>query len=280
MKTTLLRLSSLVIAIIPLATAAQTNIKAAFDAIIKCPEARITESHTFDKDPSTNVKTGQSDVYRFVLPANKIKLVENVITAFDKDSRLAYSINRGTTVNTESDVNLAIGDGSSSVTVTDPGCDYLYSLYLPSQSEDPEGKYRYAYGINWKEKNGNVAGKLIVTYATTLKHRQQVERNRQFEVLRMYSNGSDVVPSIDSQQQTWFETLMSYFQSMSWENSKTRIALATKAYKVICDVSKYPEVTSTDKATIREILEGMISDDKYSETILNRLLRQCLFSIK
>lgn len=267
------RLLSLLLATMPMAATAQTNVKDAFEAIIKNSKAQITETHTLEKDPVTNVKTGQSDVYRFILPADKANLVKKVLSAFDKDSHMAYSINRGNTVNTDNDITLAIGDATGSgVRVNEPQHEYMYALFLPSQSEDPEGKYRYAYGINWKEADGNITGKLIVTYATTLKYRQQAEKNRQLKYLSSFSNGI--------LQQDWFDTLMSYFQSMSTANSQTRIALATKAYKVIRDTSKYPDVTATDKDSIREILEGMTADKEYSETILHRLLTQCLVTLK
>lgn len=57
MKTSLLRLLGLMLAVIPITAAAQNNIKSAFDAIIKCPDAKIIESHTLAKDPSTGSKT-------------------------------------------------------------------------------------------------------------------------------------------------------------------------------------------------------------------------------
>lgn len=278
MKTSLIRLLGLMLAAIPMMAAAQNNIKSAFDAIIKCPEAQITESHTLEKDPNSGVKAGQSDVYRFVLPADKISLLKKVVSAFDKDADMAYSVNHGKIVDTERDIVLAVGDATGDgVYISSPGCEYIYSLFLAPVSEDPDGRYRYAYGMNYKEEGGKLVGKLVVTYATTLKYRQKAEQERQYKVLRSFSNGTTVFSSnTPSSQQSWFDMLMSYFQSMTSANSQTRIALASNAYKVIRDTSKYPEVTDADKDTIREILEGMISDKNYSETVLNRLLNQCL----
>lgn len=76
---------------------------------------------------------------------------------------------------------------------------------------------------------------------------------------------------------------MSYLQTMTSANSQTRIALASKAYMLIRDASQYPDysdVSKSDKDTVREILKGMISDKKYSETVLNELLNQCLVNLK
>ena len=95
MKTSLFRLLAILLALMPIGVVAQTNIQSAFDAIIKCPDAQITERHTLDKDPVTLMKTGQADIYRFVLPAGKAKLIKNVVSAFEKDSQTAYSYSRG-----------------------------------------------------------------------------------------------------------------------------------------------------------------------------------------
>jgi len=282
MKTSTIRLISLLFAAIPMMAAARTNVKSAFDAIIKCPEAQITESHTLDKDPATNVKTGQSDVYRFALPANKSVLVKNVFSAFDKDADMAYSLNRGKAISSDLKIHLAVGDaGTGGVIINEPGCEYVYALYLASSSEDPEGIHRYAYGMNFKEEDdGKLVGKLIVTYATTLKYRQDAEKQRQYDFIHKFSKDANVISSSDLSQNSWLDILMSCFQSMTSANSQTRIALATKAYKVIRDTSKYSEVTISDKEVVREILKGMISEKKYSETVLNNLLNQCLVILK
>lgn len=281
MRTSIIRLISLMLAVIPMMANAQTNIKSAFDAIINCPEAQITESHTLDKDPSTGVKTGQSDVYHFVLPVSKENLLKKVVSAFDKDAEMAYSINRGKRNDSESDIELAVGNGEGKgVRINNLDCEYIYSLFLAPLSEDPNGNYRYAYGMNCKEEGNKLVGKLVITYATTLKYRQQAAQERQYDVLRNLSNGSYVVRGNSSTQKSWFDLLMSYFQGMTSANNQTRIALATKAFKVIRDTSKYPEVTDADKKAVREILKGMISDKKYSESVLNKLLTQCLSEIK
>lgn len=281
MKTSIIRLLSLMLSVIPMTAAAQNNIKSAFDAIIKCPEAKITESHTFEKDPSSGTKTGQSDVYRFVLLTDKANLLDNVVKAFDKDAEKAYSLSRGKSVNTESDIVLVVGNGDSDgVYITGPDCEYIYSLFLAPLEEDPNGIYRYAYGMNCKEEGGRITGKLVITYATTLKHRQEAAQQQRYDMLRNLSDRSFVISGNKSTQESWFDKLMSYFQSMTSANSQTRIALASKAYKVIRDTSEYPEVTDADKDAVREILKGMISDKKYSETVLNKLLTQCLSGIK
>lgn len=281
MKTSIIRLISLMFAVIPMMADAQTNIKSAFDAIINCPEAQITDSHKLDRDPSTGVKTGQSDVYHFVLPVSKENLLKKVVSAFDKDADMAYSINKGKRNDSDSDIELTVGNGEGNgVRINNLDCEYIYSLFLSPISEDPNGNYRYAYGMNYKKEGGKIVGKLVITYATTLKYRQQAAQERQYDVLRNLSNGTYVIRGNGSTQKSWFDMLMSYFQGMTSANNQTRIALATKAFKVIRDTSKYPDVTDADKKAVREILKGMISDKKYSESVLNTLLIQCLAEIK
>lgn len=278
MKTTFIRLFSFMLVAVPMLATAQSNIKAAFDAIIKCPEARITDSHTLDKDPATGIKIGQSDVYRFVLPAAKSGLIKNVVSAIEKDSEEAYGINRGKSDDGDNGISVAIGNGERpGVKVAEPGCEYIYCLFLAPTSEDPDGIYRYAYGMNYKEEDGKLVGKLVTTYATTLKYRQQTSRQQQYDVLRNLSNGAYVIPGTP---QSWFDQLIGCLKNIGTAKPKIRISLATKAFKIIQNTSSYPEVSESDKDAIREVLKGMISDKKYSETVLYNLLNRCLIEIK
>lgn len=242
MKTSIIRLFSLLLTAIPLMAAAQTNIKTAFDAIINCPEAQVIENHTLDKDPQTGLKTGQCDIYSFTLPSNKMKLVKNVLSAFDKDADMAYSMSKGKAISSQNKTTLAVGnDSGSGVLITPIGHDYIYSLFLAPLSEDPDGIYRYAYAINYIEEKNKITGQLVITYATTLKHRQQIEQQRQYNLINNLPNGAYVLTNGNTVQKSWFELLISYFQGMTSASTQTRISLATKAYRVIKDTSKYPE---------------------------------------
>lgn len=283
MKTTVLRLICLLSAISPMVAVSQTNIKSAFDEIINCPEVELTERHSLDKDPDTKEKTGQYDIYNFVLPAEKKSLIKNVYRAFDKDIPLSYSVKSGKARNEVGNIYLAVADASSSVYIDEPECDYMYALFLPDESEDPDGKYRYAYAINYQEKEGKIIGKLVVTYATTLKYRQQAMQEKQ-DIL---SNKNKVIVSkngvvevfTDGAGDSWFGYLMRYLNSMEKAHQRSRISIATKAYQHITDVNKYPNVTEQDKNAAREVLKAMISKPQYSDSVLNALLRNCLNAI-
>ncbi len=283
MRKSIVRLVSLLCVIAPMAATAQKNILSAFDAIIKCKDAQITESHSLERNPETLTKTGQSDVYSFELPAKQMNLINNVITAFDKDSALAYSLNRGKAAPSDPQIALAVGDGSGAgIKISNPGHDYIYATFLAPKSEDPNRIYRYAYGLSYIEEDGKIRGKLVVTYATTLMHRQQLEEQNRYDRLRDLSNidvSNGAIYITSPQTKSWFGTVMSYLQNMTSANTQTRIALATKVYLMTRDIAQYTDVTSTDKDSLREILKGMISDKKYSESVLNELLNQCLINL-
>lgn len=292
MKTVIFKIMSLLLAAVPMTAMAQTNIQNAFDAIIKCKDADITNNHTIEKDPQTNVKKAQSYIYNFVLPNNKLNLIKDVEKAFDKDAPKCYGFYSGKAKKNESAIRIAVGDGSKDVLINDPNTQYVYATFLAPQSEDNEGIYRYAYAMNYREDGGKLIGKLVITYATTLKHRQQVNKTatarktaatarRTKTNTKKYrtSKGSVVTvytPDNDQEQPSWLDMVMSNLQSIPDAQPQTRIALAKNAYKVIRDKRKYPEVSGEDRKIVKEILVQMLNDKRYSETILRTILKQSL----
>lgn len=96
----------------PIAGTAQKNIQSAFKDIIQCPEAQIKETSTLDKDYSNNIKIGESSVYTYRLPSNKMNLIKAAITAFEKDKDKAYSYKVGTAQRNEQPIRVAVGEGS------------------------------------------------------------------------------------------------------------------------------------------------------------------------
>lgn len=278
-KTTVFRLViSPLLALMPFAAVAQSNIKLAFDAIINCPGAEVKDSHSLYKDPVKHNKVGSCDTYEFELPAGKSNLIKNVISAFDRDSEMSYNLVKSWTEKNGKTVGVAVGDGGDIVTLPAEH-EFLYALFMAQPSEDPAGIYRYAYVIAYKEKpDGIITGRIVITYAQTIEYRQKMENEAKYENLRRLSD-LNKEPASDVSQKTWFDGLMTYLQSMHTASTSTRISLATKAYKQIGEMNKYP-VTEADKTTASEILKAMISDSKYSETVLNKLLQQCLAGIK
>lgn len=292
MKKTAIRLLSLILALTPLSASAQSNIKAAFDAIINCPEAEIAPSHFLQRDPQTGFKSGQDDIYRFILPASKMGLIKKAQAAFEKDVPNAYAVKSGRNDKQDQQVLLHSEEGvNGGIVMDESGREFIYSLFLPSNSEDPYGKYRYAYGMNFKEENGQIVGKLVINYATTLKYRQSGQTSaNQFQWrdgsssrITTGPNGVVVIESSDPEvdQPTWFSSVMKCLNGMSQASYNTRLALATKAYTIITEVKKYHEVTMQDKEALRSILRAMRNDGKrYSDPTLQALLLQCENAIK
>lgn len=258
-------------AMIPLAANAQKNIKSAFEAIIKCPEAQITENHSLDRDPYTKIKDGQSDVYTFTLPASKMQLVNNAVAAFTKDSDNSYSIKQGKTGKRERPLSLAVGDGSGDgVVATKPEYEYIYALFLAPKSEDKTGNYRYAYAMNYKENGGKITGQLIITYATTLKYRQEKAQKRN----NLKINNSYVKDS-------WFDTFLRYTTSLKkYNKTNEKMHIARRLYNHVRNVDTDSTATDMDKESAREILKVMIADPKNSDATLNAILRRSLAGIK
>ncbi len=289
MKKIILNLCSVLIVCTSFSGMSQTSIQTAFKNIINCPQAKITESHKLEKDPATKVKTGQYDVYNFVLPANKINLINKAFEAFDKDSPLSYSLNRGNATWTNPSISVAVGDGSqNSERINDPGTEYIYMLFLAPPSEDPNGIYRYAYAMNYKEDGKNIVGKLVITYATTLKYRQEKEKNKQTSKNLSYQrivtspDGKVVVTSSDSDKDSWFDVLMTYLQGITATktNDATKVNLASRAYKHITNKGAYSDVSEADILTAQEVLKVCLSEMKNSDPMLNTLLKRCLAELK
>ena len=280
MKTTVFRLICFMGLFIPVAANSQTNIKSAFEAIINCPAAEITEKHSLDKDRKTNLKSGQDDIYYFVLPGDKMNLVKNVMAAFDKDKDKAFHVKSGKNSGTKSNIRLN-SSGFNEITVDSPGSKYIYELFSPSKSEDPDGIYRYAYGFNYKEENGVINGKMIINYTTTSDYRKKKEEAENWErnlQQTIYIKKAEKVTDQDFQQ-SWFEKVMACINGLKDANSKTRIALATKAYKLVGNINDF-EVTEQDKTTIKNMFNITLQDSAYKDPALIELLRQCEKGLK
>lgn len=281
MKTTVLRLLCLLALLVPMTATSQSNIKSAFDAIIKCPKAEITESHVLNKDRETNIKSGQDDIYSFVIPSDRFDLIKNVLSAFDKDMASAYVVRKGKNTGSEIKVLLYSGESvagaSGGISIDDPGCDYIYELFAPSKSEDPDGNHRYAYGFNYKEEDGKIVGKLVINYSTTAEYRQKAERANQLVLLADLGK-IDKGSSDDASQQSWFEQVMACVNGIEDHSRKPRrIALATKAYNLIKDHRKYPDVTQQDRRTLLNIFRVLVQKKEFAnDPVLIELLRECV----
>lgn len=276
MKTMVFRFICLLVMLVPLAAASQTNIKSAFDAILKCPKAEIEESHGLDKDRETNIKLAEYDSYIFVIPSGKSGLVKNVLAAFGQDKDKAYYVKTGKNKSAQSTIQLYTGDNNA-IPIDDLGYEYIYELFAPSKSEDPDGTHRYAYGFNYKEEDGNIKGRIVISYATTSEYRQQEQRARDLEYIAEMGKANGTSAMLTNGR-SWFEEMMLCLTAMSNASAKSRIALATKAYNLVRDLGKFPDVPVQDKQTIVNILKLTMKD--IGDPIPAELLRQCLAGLQ
>lgn len=174
--------------LMPLTILAQGNIKRTFNVLITSDYAKVESSHKLNKDPETGSKIGQLDVYEFTIPASHHDLVEDIERAFDQDKEKAYSLSSASTANKRLNnySSLAVGGfdyGYRLGNIKDSR--YIYALFL--DPEDKSKTHRYAYAMEWRKGTKETIGKLVITYATTLQHR---ESNKQSRIIHI--NGNDV----------------------------------------------------------------------------------------
>ena len=167
---------------LPSVLLAQQNIQKAFDALLNENIVEIKTQHTLERDPETGKKKAQMDIYDFeVANPTGISRVRDIQRAFDKDKEDAYELRSGDHAGNDYH-RLAVGDGKSySVAIGRiKGSNYIYALFL--DKDDSEKIYRYAYALEWVEKDKKTQVRLAITYATTLQYRNSKRQTRTFIV--------------------------------------------------------------------------------------------------
>ena len=191
MKSRSLILTAMLTAL-PSVLLAQQNIQKAFDELLNENIVEIKTQHALERDPETGKKKAQMDIYDFeVANPTGISRVRDIQRAFDKDKETAYELRSGDHAGNNYPT-LAVGDGrSQSVAVGRiKGSNYIYALFL--DKDDPEKIYRYAYVLEWVEKDKKTQVRLAVTYATTQQYRTQQYRNSKRQTRTFIVNGEEV----------------------------------------------------------------------------------------
>ena len=167
---------------LPSVLLAQQNIQKAFDALLNENIVEIKTQHTLERDPETGKKKAQMDIYDFeVANPTGISRIKDIQRAFDKDKETAYELRSGDHAGNNYPT-LAVGDGRSQAVAVGriKGSNYIYALFI--DKDDPEKIYRYAYALEWVEKDKKTQVRLAVTYATTLQYRNSKRQTRTFIV--------------------------------------------------------------------------------------------------
>jgi len=166
---------------------AQQNIQKAFDALLNDNIVEIKTHHSTERDPETGKKEAQADVYDLMITDPAVMHhIKDIQKAFEKDNDKAYQLR--TVSHAGSDyTSLAVGNGrKQSVAIGKmKGSDYIYACFL--DKDDPEKKYRYAYAMEWLEKDKKTHVRLAVTYATTQQYRESKRH-----ISRITVNGNDI----------------------------------------------------------------------------------------
>ena len=167
---------------LPSVLLAQQNIQKAFDALLNENIVEIKTQHTLERDPETGKKKAQMDIYDFeIANPTGISRIKDIQRAFDKDKETAYELRSGDHAGNNYPT-LAVGDGRSQAVAVGriKGSNYIYACFL--DKDDPEKSYRYAYALEWVEKDKKTQVRLAVTYATTLQYRNSKRQTRTFIV--------------------------------------------------------------------------------------------------
>ena len=166
---------------------AQQHVQKAFEALLNENIVETKTQHSLEKHPDTGKNTAQADVYYFVLTdPSALCYVKYIQKAFEKDKEAAYQYR--TVSHPGSDyMSLAVGDGKSqSVAIGKiKGSNYIYACFL--DKDDPEKKYRYAYALEWLEKDNKTQVRLAITYATT-----QEYRKKHSKIKKIIVNGNEI----------------------------------------------------------------------------------------
>lgn len=217
------------------------------------------------KTPTRSSKQDKATCTSSRLPASKMNLVKNVLKAFTKDSEKAYGYNRGKASQRGSGITVAVGETSTGgVKITSPGQDYVYALFLAPKQEDSSGTYRYAYCMSYKESGNKIVGQLAITYATTLKYRQEQESKR----VRSFT--------YNRPEERWIEKVMYQFSRLPRANKDLKFPIARNIYSTIAKVNSDSTVTVTDKNAARELVKTAMADPKNSDKMVQTILSQCL----
>ena len=99
----------------PSALMAQQSIQKMFDCIVNDGRVKVTsQNHYLDRNPETDKKEAQADVYDIMMPNDKSfkQLVKDTQWSFEKDKEPAYQIKSGKNVG-DNYTALAVGDGGS-----------------------------------------------------------------------------------------------------------------------------------------------------------------------
>ena len=231
--------------LLPSAVLAQQHIQQAFDALRNSNIKEISSRHSVEKDPDLGTMEGLEDTYDFELTDNRDKrLIDNIRKAFELDEAHAYSVSTGSNGNSEDFVSLAVGDSNKGGVAIGLIKDskWIYACFL--DPNDTLRQHRYAYALEWAENGNKIRGRIVKTYATTLKFRQEKKQSRTITVngtnfaFGSFFSDADTKPS-----ETWLSEFNTY-KNLFLKNPDGTAAnsYATQIYRLCKDAKSLEDV--------------------------------------
>ena len=251
--------------LLPSAVPAQQQIQQAFDALRNSNlQKEASSRHSIEKDPDTGQMEGLEDTYDFIIP-DKLgrNLIEDIRKAFQKDEAKAYSVNTGRKGNSEDFVSLAVGDsnkGGVAIGLME-GSQWIYACFL--DPNDSQRQHRYAYALEWVEDNNQISGRIVKTYATTLKFRQEKKQSRTITVNgNNFAFGSFFSDADTKPSETWLSEFNTY-KNLFLKNPDGTAAnsYATQIYRLCKDTKSLEDVEKNIVATEIVKLKKKTKDD-------------------
>ena len=239
--------------LLPSAVPAQQQIQQAFDALRNSNlQKEASSRHSIEKDPDTGQMEGLEDTYDFIIP-DKLgrNLIEDIRKAFQKDEAKAYSVNTGRKGNSEDFVSLAVGDSNKGGVAIGLIKDskWIYACFL--DPNDTLRQHRYAYALEWAENGNKIRGRIVKTYATTLKFRQSKKQSRTITVNgNNFAFGSFFSDADTKPSETWLSEFNTY-KNLFLKNPDGTAAnsYATQIYRLCKDTKSLEDVEKNIVAT-------------------------------
>lgn len=238
--------------LLPSAVLAQQHIQQAFDALRNSNIKEVSSRHSIEKDPDLETMEGLEDTYDFELTDNRDKrLIDNIRKAFEQDEARAYSVSTGSNGNSEDFVSLAVGDSNKGGVAIGLIKDskWIYACFL--DPNDTLRQHRYAYALEWAENGNKIRGRIVKTYATTLKFRQEKKQSRTITVNGTnFAFGSFFSDSDSKPSETWlseFNTYKNHFLKNPDGNAAN--TYATQIYRLCKNAKSLEDVEKNIVAT-------------------------------
>jgi len=231
--------------LLPSAVPAQQQIQQAFDALRNSNIKEISSRHSVEKDPDLGTMEGLEDTYDFELTDNRDKrLIDNIWKAFELDEAHAYSVSTGSNGNSEDFVSLAVGDSNKGGVAIGLIKDskWIYACFL--DPNDTLRQHRYAYALEWAENGNKIRGRIVKTYATTLKFRQSKKQSRTITVNgNNFAFGSFFSDADTKPSETWLSEFNTY-KNLFLKNPDGTAAnsYATQIYRLCKDAKSLEDV--------------------------------------